>query len=124
MISVKVRGDFEKFDKFMERLASAIKLGKLDRFGRDGVAALQSVTPVDTGNTRDSWSYRIVHQPGRVKIQFLNSNIQNGVPIAIILQMGHGTRNGGWVEGKDYINPAIRPVFDQILEFAWKEVTG
>ena len=124
MISVKVRGDFEKFDKFMERLASAIKLGKLDRFGRDGVAALQSVTPVDTGNTRDSWSYRIVHQPGRVKIQFLNSNIQNGVPIAIILQMGHGTGTGGWVEGKDYINPAIRPVFDQILEFAWKEVTG
>jgi len=124
MISVKVRGDFKKFDKFMERLASAIKLGKLDRFGRDGVAALQSVTPVDTGNTRDSWSYRIVHQPGRVKIQFLNSNIQNGVPIAIILQMGHGTGTGGWVEGKDYINPAIRPVFDQILEFAWKEVTG
>lgn len=124
MISVKVRGDFKKFDKFMERLASAIKLGKLDRFGRDGVAALQSVTPVDTGNTRDSWSYRIVHQPGRVKIQFLNSNIQNGVPIAIILQMGHGTGTGGWIEGKDYINPAIRPVFDQILEFAWKEVTG
>ena len=124
MISVKVRGDFKKFDKFMERLASAIKLGKLDRFGRDGVAALQSVTPVDTGNTRDSWSYRIAHQPGRVKIQFLNSNIQNGVPIAIILQMGHGTGTGGWVEGKDYINPAIRPVFDQILEFAWKEVTG
>lgn len=124
MISVKVRGDFKKFDKFMERLASAIKLGKLDRFGRDGVAALQSVTPVDTGKTRDSWSYRIVHQPGRVKIQFLNSNIQNGVPIAIILQMGHGTGTGGWVEGKDYINPAIRPVFDQILEFAWKEVTG
>ena len=124
MISVKVRGDFKKFDKFMERLASAIKLGKLDRFGRDGVAALQSVTPVDTGNTRDSWSYRIVHQPGRVKIQFLNSNIQNGVPIAIILQMGHGTGTGGWVEGTDYINPAIRPVFDQILDFAWKEVTG
>lgn len=124
MISVKVRGDFKKLNKFMERVASAIKLGKLDRFGRDGVAALQSVTPVDTGNTRDSWSYRIVHQPGRVKIQFLNSNIQNGVPIAIILQMGHGTGTGGWVEGKDYINPAIRPVFDQILEFAWKEVTG
>jgi hypothetical protein len=124
MISVKVKGDFRKLDKFFERMASAVKLGKLDRFGRDGVAALQSVTPVDTGNTRDSWSYRIVHQPGRVKIQFLNSNIQNGVPIAIVLQMGHGTGTGGWVEGKDYINPAIRPVFDQILDFAWKEVTG
>ena len=124
MISVKVKGDFRKLNQFFERMASAVKLGRLDRFGRDGVAALQSVTPVDTGKTRDSWSYRILHEPGRVKIQFLNSNIQNGVPIAVILQMGHGTGNGGWVEGTDYINPAIRPVFDNIIEFAWKEVVG
>ena len=124
MISVKVKGNFRKLDRFFERAASAIRLGNLDRFGRDGVAALQSVTPVDTGKTSDSWSYRIVHQPGIVKIQFLNSNIQNGVPIAVILQMGHGTGTGGWVEGIDYINPAIRPVFDNIVEFAWKEVTG
>ena len=124
MFSVKVHGNFRKFDNFLDRLATAIKLGNLDRFGRDGVAALQSATPIDTGKTRDSWSYKIIRKPGRVKIQFLNSNIQNGVPIAIILQMGHGTGTGGWVEGIDYINPSIRPVFDKIVESAWKEVTG
>lgn len=124
MISIKSRGDFRKLNRFLERAKTPLHHSNLDQFGRDGVAALQSATPVDTGKTSESWSYRIVRSPGTVKIQFFNSNIQNGVPIAVILQMGHGTGTGGWVEGIDYINPAIRPVFDKILEYAWREVTG
>jgi hypothetical protein len=87
------------------------------------VAALKSATPVDTGLTANSWYYKIERTKSSISITFNNSNIQNGVPIAIILQYGHGTRNGGWVQGRDYINPAIQPIFDKITEQAWKEVT-
>jgi hypothetical protein len=87
------------------------------------VAALASVTPVDSGLTANSWYYEIENTEGFVKINFNNRNIQNGVPIAIILQYGHGTGNGGWVEGRDYINPAVQPLFDKIVENAWREVT-
>jgi hypothetical protein len=95
----------------------------LNRFGREGVAALASATPVESGLTANSWYYEIIRKNGSVTISFKNSNIQNGVPIAIILQYGHGTRNGGWVQGRDYINPAIQPVFDKIANDAWREVT-
>lgn len=124
VIRIKVKGDFRKTNTFMERAKTGLHLSHLDQFGRQGVAALQSATPIDTGKTSDSWYYKIIRSTGTVKIQFFNSNIQNGVPIAVILQMGHGTGTGGWVEGRDYINPAIRPVFDDILKYAWKEVTG
>ena len=87
------------------------------------MAALASATPVDTGLTANSWRYEIVNKKGVVEISFNNSNIQNGVPIAIILQYGHGTRNGGWVQGRDYINPAIQPIFDRIANDMWREVT-
>ena len=87
------------------------------------MAALSSATPIDSGKTANSWSYEITNKDGSVTITFNNSNIQNGVPIAIILQYGHGTRNGGWVQGRDYINPAIQPVFDEIVDKAWREVT-
>ena len=87
------------------------------------MAALKEATPFDTGNTRDSWYYEVIKDDGNVKISFNNKNIQNGVPIAIILQYGHATKNGGWVEGRDYINPAIQPIFDGIATKAWKEVT-
>ena len=95
----------------------------LDKYGREGVKALESATPVDTGLTARSWYYEIKKTNGSVSISFYNSNIQNGIPIAIILQYGHGTGTGGWVEGRDYINPAIQPIFDKIAEKAWKEVT-
>jgi hypothetical protein len=98
-------------------------MSNLDRFGKEGVAALSSATPVNTGLTASSWYYEIKHEKGCSTISFHNSNIQNGVPIAIILQYGHGTNNGGWVEGRDYINPAIQPIFDKITNEAWKEVT-
>ena len=98
-------------------------MSDLDKYGKEGVAALASATPVDTGLTASSWSYEIKQKNGSISISFKNSNIQNGVPIAIILQYGHGTRNGGWVQGRDYINPAIQPIFDRIANDAWREVT-
>ena len=95
----------------------------LDKYGRAGVDALSSATPVDSGLTASSWSYKIVQGRGVATIEFHNSNFNEGVPSAIILQYGHGTGTGGWVEGRDYINPAIQPVFNKIVEDAWKEVT-
>lgn len=107
----------------MERAKETVRIGNLDKYGREGVAALASATPVDTGLTAHSWKYEIQQKKDSVTISFSNTNIQNGVPIAIILQYGHATRNGGWVQGRDYINPAIQPIFDKIANEAWKEVT-
>ncbi len=124
MIKLRLRGDFSKTTNFLTKAKKASLLKDLDRYGKAGVAALTSATPVDTGLTASSWYYEIHHTEGvSVTLSFFNSNIQNGVPIAIILQYGHGTRNGGWVEGRDYINPAIQPIFDEITNKAWKEVT-
>lgn len=123
MISFRQKGDFSKVTKFLERAKESVRLGVLDKYGREGVAALASATPVDTGLTANSWYYVIENKNGIATLSFSNSNIQNGVPIAIILQYGHGTRNGGWVQGRDYINPAIQPIFDKIADGAWKEVT-
>ena len=124
MIRFGQKGDFSKLTRFLEKAKEAVSLGDLDKYGREGVSALASATPVDSGLTAKSWSYEIVHtKQGSATIVFHNSNIQNGVPIAIILQYGHGTRNGGWVQGRDYINPAIRPIFDKIVNEAWREVT-
>jgi hypothetical protein len=123
MITFRHKGDFSKLTSFLEKAKHAIKISDLDKYGREGVAALASVTPVDTGQTAKSWSYEIKNTNGSVSITFNNSNIQNGVPIAIILQYGHGTRNGGWVQGRDYINPVIQPLFDKIANDAWREVT-
>ena len=123
MRSFRQKGDFSKLTGFLERAKESVKIGDLDKYGREGVAALSSATPIDSGKTANSWSYEITNKDGSVTITFNNSNIQNGVPIAIILQYGHGTRNGGWVQGRDYINPAIQPVFDEIVDKAWREVT-
>lgn len=123
LISFRQKGDFKKITGFLERAKGAMHLGFLDKYGREGVAALSSATPVESGLTASSWYYEIEHGNGSVSIAFYNSNIQNGVPIAVILQYGHGTGTGGWVEGRDYINPSIRPVFDKIAEAAWREVT-
>lgn len=123
MISFRHKGDFKKTTRYLEKAKQAIHLGFLDKYGREGVAALASATPVDTGKTASSWYYTIENKQGSVSIVFNNSNIQNGVPIAIILQYGHGTGTGGWVEGRDYINPTIQPIFDRIVAEASKEVT-
>ena len=123
MISFRHKGDFSKLTRYLEKAKDSSYLEILDKYGREGVAALQSVTPVESGLTANSWYYKIEKSRGSVSIVFYNSNIQNGVPIAVILQYGHGTRNGGWVEGRDYINPAIQPIFDRITNEAWREVT-
>lgn len=122
MITFRQKGDFSKATRFFERAKEVVKLGILDKYGRAGVEALSSATPVDSGLTASSWSYEIKQGGGSAVIEYHNSNINEGVPIAIILQYGHGTGTGGWVEGRDYINPAIQPVFDKIVEDAWKEV--
>lgn len=123
MISFRQKGDFSKTNRYLERVKSAARLSILDKYGRKGVAALASATPTETGKTASSWFYEISHNKGSATITFSNSNINKGVPIAIILQYGHGTGTGGWVEGRDYINPAIQPIFDEIANEAWKEVT-
>lgn len=123
MITFKHKGGFSKTIRFLERAEHAARLVDLDRFGREGVAALASATPVESGLTASSWYYEITRAKSGAKIEFKNSNIQNGVPIAIILQYGHGTGTGGWVQGRDYINLAIQPIFDRIVDEAWREVT-
>ena len=123
MIRFRQKGDFSKTMQFLVKAKKGVKLSDLDKYGREGVAALASATPVDSGLTASSWYYKIENKGGSVTISFHNSNIQNGVPIAIILQYGHGTGTGGWVEGRDYINPAIQPIFDKIANNAWREVT-
>lgn len=122
MIRLTQKGDFSKLNRYLERVKEVAKIGDLNKYGRQGVEALKSATPVDSGETANSWYYEIKRQNGVVSIEFNNSHINKGVPIAIILQYGHGTNNGGWVEGRDYINPVIQPLFDKIAEDAWKEV--
>lgn len=123
MVSFKQKGDFKNLTTYLARVKDTFDISILDKYGKAGVAALASATPVDTGKTASSWSYQITRKNGRISLSFHNSNIQNGVPIAVIIQYGHATRNGGWVEGRDYINPALRPIFEQIANEAWKEVT-
>ncbi len=124
MISFRQKGDFSKLNRYFERVKETAKLGILDKYGREGVAALSSATPVNSGLTASSWTYEIERQNGSVSLIFKNTNVNNGVPIAIILQYGHGTGTGGWVQGRDYVNPAIQPIFDRIAYESWKEVTN
>lgn len=123
MITFKQKGDFAKLTRYLERNKKGARVSTLEKYAREGVAALSAATPVDTGLTANSWSYEITDNNGVVKISFSNSNRQNGILIAIILQYGHATGTGGWVEGRDYINPAIQPIFDKITNDAWREVT-
>lgn len=124
MLTVRQKGDFEKLTRYLVKVDKAIKFADLDKYGNEGVAALASATPVDTGLTASSWYYEVERNKRMAKITFYNSNVQRGINIAIILQYGHGTGTGGWVEGRDYINPAIQPIFNRIAENAWKEVAS
>ena len=125
MISFRSKGDFSKATRYFEQLSKISNLEQvLSKYGQMGVSALASATPTDPGLTASSWYYEIEHQNGGVSLSFKNSNINKGVNIAVILQYGHGTGTGGWVAGRDYINPAIQPVFDKIAEDAWREVTN
>lgn len=122
-IGFSVKGGFSKTTKYLEKLKNFNVVKLLDKYGKDGVAALASATPVDSGHTAASWYYKIEVGANTTSLIFCNSHVNKGVPIAIILQYGHGTRNGGYVQGRDYINPAIQPVFDSLANKAWEEVT-
>jgi hypothetical protein len=124
MITVTKKGDFSRLDTYLNRLKGLFGLSDLDKYGKRGVEALSSATPRDSGTTAASWFYRINRTDGELSLEFYNSNVNEGVPIAVILQYGHGTGTGGWVEGRDYINPALRSVFDGILDDMTKELRG
>lgn len=124
MISIRQRGDFKKTEKFLKKSFGRDYIGVLEKYGQLGVKTLSAATPIKTGLTAASWSYKIIQNQGTISVIWENSNINKGVNIALILQYGHGTRNGGYVEGRDYINPALKPIFDAMADAAWKEVTG
>jgi hypothetical protein len=125
MIVFKHTGNFSKTHKFLDKAKKGGNIAILDKYGQAGVAALASATPIDSGLTASSWYYTIERQNGSVSIVFSNSNVVDGwCNVAIILQYGHGTGTGGWVEGRDYINPAIQPIFDKLANDAWEEVTS
>lgn len=123
-VKFEVSGGFTKTERFLNRMKRREYLNVLDEFGRDGVQALRNATPVNSGATAEAWDYEIKRTRNYTEIVWTNSNINDGVPIAVILQYGHGTGTGGYVQGRDYINPAIRPIFDKIAEKAWKVVTS
>lgn len=124
MVTISGSGDFEKTYAFCKKMQKFDIKRLLDSYGRMGVAALSSATPVRSGKTAASWDYEIKAGQGSYAIYFVNNNVNHGVNIAIILDYGHGTRNGGYVQGRQFINSAIQPVFDKIAEDAWKEVTS
>lgn len=123
MVKFKHRGDFNKTKAYMITVKKNIKVSDLDKYGREGVAALSEATPKDTGLTAASWEYEVVKEEGRIKIIWSNTNVNDYVNIALILQYGHATGNGSYVQGVDYINPAMAPIFDKIADKAWKEIT-
>lgn len=122
-ISVKVTGDYFKTKHFLDGLKSIIGRSDFDKYGKMGVEALKIATPIDSGNTASSWDYRIKRKKSTTIIEWFNTNVVDGVNIAVILQYGHATKNGYFIQGVDYINPALRPIFDQLADDAWKEVT-
>lgn len=124
MIRLKTNGDFVNTRRYFERVKQAARINVLEKYAQAGVNALVSATPKDSGMTASSWYYTIKRQNGKAVIEFCNSHVNKGVNIAIILQYGHGTGTGGYVAGRDYINPAIQPIFDKLVEDAWKEVTS
>lgn len=124
IVSFTHKGNFEKTDRLFHRIIEMHYRNKLHFYGRKGVKALQSATPLDSGKTAESWTYEIAEEQGSLSIYWRNDNINDGVNIAIILQYGHGTRNGGYVQGIDYINPAIQPIFQDMADEIWKEVVS
>ena len=124
MISFDSHGSFNRTEAFLRKLNKLDIYSSLDLYAREGVAALKSATPPDTGLTAASWDYRIERSNRTYSIIWFNTNVVSGVPIAIILQYGHGTGTGGYVQGRDYINPAMKPIFDRIEEKVWKAVTS
>ena len=122
IIEVTHKGNFKNTENFLQKAKNFTIDAVLDKYGQEGVNALSAATPVDTGKTAASWQYKIDKEPNQVAIRWYNTNINKGVNIAVILQYGHGTGTGGWVEGRDYINPAMRPIFDKLANDAWESL--
>lgn len=124
MITIKVKGNTKRTEAFLQK-NKKLNFKNLDDYGVAGVNALASATPMNTGVTASSWDYKIIQEEGKTKIVWTNSNVVKGqIQIALLLEYGHYTRNGGYVEGRDYINPALQPIFDDLAKKAWKDVTG
>lgn len=123
MLEVTHHGDFKNTERFLKRVSRRQQLGWVDAYGIRGVDALSNATPKDTRETSKRWRYEIKEERGRITITWLNDNEDNGVPIVILIQYGHATRNGGFVQGRDFINPAMQPLFDQMTDEIWKRVT-
>jgi hypothetical protein len=122
MIKMTANGDFRNIEKFLDAAKKGKQFSTLNNYGRLGVEALASATPVDSGLTASSWTYEVKSAKGRYSISWHNTNRENGAPVAILLQYGHATGTGGWVEGRDYINPALHPLFDQLANDVWEQV--
>lgn len=119
----KHKGDFHNTEKLLTQYDKNKFKPILESYGRKGIAALSAATPIDTGETSNSWGYEIDFRTNSFILQFTNSHVNNGIPIAILIQYGHGTRHGGYVPGRDFINPALVSIFDDLAEDIWKEIT-
>lgn len=124
MITFSSKGDFRNTEKFLKKMSRRDIYRSLDRYGQEGVSALSSATPVESGLASASWSYEVELSKRSASISWLNHDVENGFPVAIMLQYGYGTGTGGYVQGRDYINPALKPIFDKIAESVWREVTS
>lgn len=125
MFEIKTSGSFDKTESFLNNILKKDPFSRLDRYGQEGVDALTKATPIgDSGHTASSWTYEIVKENGTYSIIWSNTNVVDGTPVVVLLQYGHATRNGGFVEGIDFINPALRPIFERMADEAWKEVTS
>lgn len=124
MITFTYKGSLKNTEKFLKSMAKGEMFKDLDKYAREGVAALSSATPIDSGLAAQSWDYKIERSDGRCTISWINTNVENGLPVVLLIQYGHGTGTGGYVEGRDFINPAIQPIFDRIAEQVWKAVTS
>ena len=124
MLRFESRGDFKNTERFLRKMSSVDIASALKSFAQEGVRALAAATPLDSGKAASSWGYEITRSRTTTSITWTNSDVENGFPVAIMLQYGHGTRNGGYVVGRDYINPAMQPVFDKMADEAWKVVTS
>lgn len=122
MISFSVSGSTRKTEAFLRKLSKGDIFSQLEAYAREGVSALIAATPVDSGLAADSWDFEIENTRGSATIKWINKDIENGFPVAIMLQYGYGTGTGGYVQGQDYVNPAMKPVFDRIADKVWKAV--
>lgn len=123
MITITQKGSFNRTEEYLRKMKDAQRLAVLNKYGSLGQNALSNATPVDSGLAASSWSYRIEQKTGYYRITWTNSDVENGFPVAIMIDYGHGTGTGGYVAGREYIMPAIRPIFDQMVAEAWREVT-